>query len=67
MTEKKLKEKEFKPKEKRGPKLPLSEKHIESLKNGRERLKQKWEDDKISKKGLTEKYAVKLANKKNKK
>ena len=34
MAEKKLKEKEIKPKGKRGPKLPLSEKHIESLKNG---------------------------------
>ena len=67
MAEKKLKEREIKPKGKRGPKLPLSEKHIESLKNGRERLKQKWEDDKILKKELTEKYAVKLANKKIKK
>jgi hypothetical protein len=67
MAEKKLKEKEIKPKGKRGPKLPLSEKHIESLKNGRERLKQKWQEDKILKKELTEKYAVKLANKKIKK
>lgn len=64
MAEKKLKEQEIKPKGKRGPKLPLSEKHIESLKNGREKLKQKWEDDKVLKKELTEKYAVKLANKK---
>ena len=64
IAEKKLKEKEIKPKGKRGPKLPLSEKHIESLKNGREKLKQKWEDDKVLKKELTEKYAVKLANKK---
>ena len=63
IAEKKLKEKEIKPKGKRGPKLPLSEKHIESLKNGREKLKQKWEDDKVLKKELTEKYAVKLANK----
>lgn len=64
LTEKKLKEKEIKIKGKRGPKLPLSEKHIESLKNGRKKLKQKWEDDKVLKKELTEKYAVKLANKK---
>ena len=64
IAENKLKEKEIKPKGKRGPKLPLSEKHIESLKNGREKLKQKWEDDKVLKKELTEKYAVKLANKK---
>ena len=64
IAEKKLKEKEIKPKGNRGPKLPLSEKHIESLKNGREKLKQKWEDDKVLKKELTEKYAVKLANKK---
>ena len=64
MAEKKLKEKEIKPKGKRGPKYPLNDKHLESLKNGREKLKQKWEDDKILKKELTEKYAVKLANKK---
>ena len=64
MAEKKLKEQEIKPKGKRGPKLPLSEKHNESLKNGREKINQKWEEDKILKKELTEKYAVKLANKK---
>jgi hypothetical protein len=64
MAQKKLKEQEIKPKGKRGPKYPLNDKHLESLKNGREKLKQKWEDDKILKKELTEKYAVKLANKK---
>jgi len=64
MAQKKLKEQEIKPKGKRGPKYPLNDKHLESLKNGREKLKQKWQDDKILKKELTEKYAVKLANKK---
>lgn len=64
MAQKKLKEQEIKPKGKRGPKYPLNDKHLESLKNGREKLKQKWQDDKILKKELTEKYAIKLANKK---
>jgi hypothetical protein len=49
---------------KRGAKKgQLSDKTKESLAKGREKLNQRWEEDRKRKEELTEKYAVKKANK----
>jgi len=51
------------PKKRGATKGQLSDKTKESLAKGREKLNAKWEEDRKRKEELTEKYAIKKANK----